>query len=97
MEDLHAELVQLHNGHEGDPRGWLGSFRDSSRFSHPDWVEDLRKTLSDLRKKLKTAGFDNPEALVPQRNGVSTFPCRMLVLLNDWRRRMSADIQELDA
>ena len=30
-------------------------------------IDDQRKTLSELRKKLRSAGFANAETLVPQR------------------------------
>ena len=37
-------------------------------------IDDLRKTLSELRKKLQSAGFANAETLVPQRGNPVTFP-----------------------
>ena len=37
-------------------------------------IDDLRKTLSELRKKLRSAGFANAETLVPQRGNPVTFP-----------------------
>ena len=39
-----------------------------------DVIDDLRKTLSELRKKLQTAGFANAETMVPQRSNPVTFP-----------------------
>ena len=38
-----------------------------------DVIDDLRKTLSELRKKLQSAGFANAETLVPQRGNPVTF------------------------
>ena len=37
-------------------------------------IDDLRKTLSELRKKLRSAGFANAETLVPRRGNPMTFP-----------------------
>ena len=37
-------------------------------------IDDLCKTLSELRKKLRSAGFANAETLVPQRGNPVTFP-----------------------
>ena len=39
-----------------------------------DVIDDQRKTLSELRKKLQSAGFANAETLVPQRGNPVTFP-----------------------
>ena len=36
-------------------------------------IDDLCKTLSELRKKLRSAGFANAETLVPQRGNPVTF------------------------
>ena len=36
-------------------------------------IDDLRKTLSELRKKLQSAGFANAETLVPQRGNLVAF------------------------
>ena len=37
-------------------------------------IDDQRKTSSELRKKLQSAGFANAETLVPQRGNPVTFP-----------------------
>lgn len=37
-------------------------------------IRDQRKTLSELRKKLQSAGFANAETLVPQRGNLVAFP-----------------------
>ena len=36
-------------------------------------IDDLRKTLSELRKKLQSAGFANAETLVPQNGNPVEF------------------------
>lgn len=74
MKDLHAKLVELHNGHSDSRCDWLDTFREGSRFANIDDIDDLRKTLSELRKKLQSAGFVNAETLVPQRGNPVTFP-----------------------
>lgn len=80
MKDLHGKLVELHNSH-GDKRiDWLDTFREGSRFASPDDIDDLRKTLSELRKKLQTAGFIEVETLIPQRGKPVTFPMGRIVL-----------------
>ena len=38
---------------------WLATFHESALFKCEDSVEDVFKTLSNLRKKLKEAGFEN--------------------------------------
>ena len=37
-------------------------------------IDDLCKTILELRKKLQSAGFANAETLVPQRGNPVTFP-----------------------
>ena len=37
-------------------------------------IDDLCKTILELRKKLRSAGFANAETLVPQRGNPVTFP-----------------------
>ena len=66
-KDLHAKLVELHNGHSERCIDWLDTFREGSRFASIDDIDDLRKTLSELRKKLQPAGFANAETLVSQQ------------------------------
>ena len=39
-----------------------------------DVIDDQRKTLSELRKKLQSADFANAETLVPQRGNLVAFP-----------------------
>ena len=81
-KDLHAELVELHNGHNDKRIDWLDTFREGSRFANIDDIDDLRKTLSELRKKLQSAGFANAEILVPQRGNPVTFPKGRIKVFN---------------
>ena len=48
-------------------------------------IDDLCKTLSELRKKLRSAGFANAETLVPQRGNPVTFPVGII----GWRSGVS--------
>lgn len=81
-KDLHAKLVELHNGHSDKRIDWLDTFREGSRFANIDDIDDLRKTLSELRKKLQSAGFANAETLVPQRGNPVTFPMGRINVFN---------------
>lgn len=81
-KDLHAKLVELHNGHSDRRCDWLDTFREGSRFANIDDIDDLRKTLSELRKKLQSAGFVNAETLVPQRGNPVTFPMGRVVIVS---------------
>lgn len=72
--DLHKKLVKLHASRSDERCDWLDTFREGSRFTSLDDIDDLRKTMSELRKKLAAAGFANPESLVPQRGAAVSFP-----------------------
>ena len=82
-KDLHAKLVELHNSHSGKRIDWLDTFREGSRFASLDDIDDLRKTLSELRKKLQSAGFVNAETLVPQRGNPVTFPAGRIIMTEE--------------
>lgn len=71
---LHARLCELHAQHGVAGCDWLDTFRAGTLFANPDFVEDLSKTLSNLRGKLKEAGFADAESLVPQRGRAVMFP-----------------------
>lgn len=81
MKDLHSKLVELHNSHSDKRIDWLDTFREGSRFASSDDIDDLSKTLSELRKKFQTAGFDEVETLIPQRGKPVMFPKRRIKLL----------------
>lgn len=70
---LHARLCELHAQRGASECDWLSTFRAGTLFTNPDFVEDLTKTLSNLRKSLSAAGFQNVETLVPQRFRPVTF------------------------
>ena len=80
---LHARLCELHAQHGAAECDWLSTFRTGTLFTNPDFIEDLTKTLSNLRKSLSAAGFQNVETLVPQRFRPVTFP----VGLVKWRNK----------
>lgn len=73
MKDLHGKLVELHNSHSDKRIDWLDTFREGSRFANLEDIDDLRKTLSELRKKSQAAGFAEVETLIPQRGRAMTF------------------------
>ena len=45
-------------------------------------IDDLCKTILELRKKLRSAGFANAETLVPQRGNPVTFPKGRIKVFN---------------
>ncbi len=74
-KDLHERLCGLHAGKGGADCDWLSSFReDRGRFSSREYTQDLTKVMSELRKKLKEAGFADAESLVPMRSRPVVFP-----------------------
>lgn len=83
--EVHKRLLTLHS--YKSPKvamcDWLATFQESALFKSEDSVEDVFKTLSNLRKKLKEAGFENVETLVPQRNNPVVFPVNTI----KWRNR----------
>jgi hypothetical protein len=70
---LHARLCELHAQNGAAECDWLSTFRAGTLFANPDFIEDLTKTLSNLRKSLAAAGFQNVEALVPKRSRAVMF------------------------
>ena len=89
---LHARLCELHIQYGAAECDWLSTFRDGTLFANPDFVEDITKTLSNLRKSLSAAGFQNVETLVPQRFRPVTFPVGVVKWRNwekikqEWRK-----------
>ena len=74
VKDLHARLLKAHEAKGCGRCDWLATFQEGSLFSNPSFTEDLAKTLSNLRKKLKECGMSTAEALVPQRGNPVMFP-----------------------
>ena len=73
-KDLHRKLLALHKQPGAAKCDWLASFQEGSRFADENCPEDVYKVQSELRKKLKSAGFSAAESLVPQRGAPLTFP-----------------------
>ena len=82
-KDLHARLLALHGAHGAAKCDWIATFQEGSRFADENCPEDIYKVQSELRKKLKSAGFATAESLVPQRGAPSTFPLPRI----KWRNR----------
>ena len=77
-KDLHRKLLALHKQPGAAKCDWLSSFQEGSRFADENCPEDVYKVQSELRKKLKSAGFSAAESLVPQRGAPVTFPLRRM-------------------
>ena len=73
-KDLHAKLLALHRAKDTAHCNWLATFQEGSRFADENCPEDIYKVQSELRKKLKSAGFSAAESLVPQRGNPVVFP-----------------------
>lgn len=73
-KDLHGKLLALHKQSGAAKCDWLATFQEGSRFADENCPEDIYKVQSELRKKLKSAGFSAVESLVPQRGAPTTFP-----------------------
>ena len=90
VNNLHRKLLALHAMDGKTQCAWIKDFKASSRFADKRHTEDINKIQSELRKKLKAAGFANPEALVPQRGAPLTFPVSRV----KWRNKENlADIR----
>lgn len=81
-KDLHRKLLALHKQPGAAKCDWLASFQEGSRFADENCPEDVYKVHSELRKKLKSAGFAVAESLVPQRGAPLTFPLAHIKLRN---------------
>jgi hypothetical protein len=89
VKDLHSKLLLLHGVRGTANCDWIASFQMGSRFKSEDCPEDVTKVQSELRKKLKEAGFSNADSLVPQRGAPVMFPLTCI----KWRnRKRLADI-----
>ena len=73
-KDLHGKLLALHKQPGVAKCDWLASFQEGSRFADENCLEDVYKVQSELRKKLRSAGFAAAESLVPQRGNPVVFP-----------------------
>ena len=82
-KDLHEKLLALHKQPSAAKCDWLASFQEGSRFADENCPEDVYKVQSELRKKLKSAGFSAAESLVPQRGAPVVFPLARVA----WRNR----------
>ena len=85
VREVHKRLLALHSFKSSKLAmcDWLATFQESALFRSEDCVEDVFKTMSNLRKKLKEAGFDNAETLVPQRGNPVMFPLQNI----KWRNK----------
>ncbi len=84
-KDLHSKLLALHKQPGAAKCDWLASFQEGSRFADENCPEDVYKVQSELRKKLKSAGFSAAESLVPQRGAPIIFPLPRIKLRNTER------------
>ena len=85
VNNLHRKLLALHAMDGKTQCAWIKNFKASSRFADKRHTEDINKIQSELRKKLKAAGFANPEVLVPQRGAPLTFPVNRVRWMNHFR------------
>ena len=74
VKGLYEKLRSMHSVSGVAQCDWLATFQASERFNQNTPVDAVYKTMSELRKKLKSAGFINVESLVPQRGAPVTFP-----------------------
>ena len=73
-KEHHKRLLAAHKAPNVASCDWLASFQEGSLFSNESDIEDIYKTMSNLRGKLKKAGFADAESLVPQRGRAVMFP-----------------------
>ena len=74
VKEHHRRLLDAHKAPNVSSCDWLASFQEGSLFTNESDIEDIYKTMSNLRGKLKKAGFANAESLVPQRGRAVMFP-----------------------
>lgn len=82
-KEHHKRLLAAHKAPNVASCDWLASFQEGSLFSNESDIEDIYKTMSNLRGKLKNAGFADAESLVPQRGRAVMFPLSRI----KWRNR----------
>lgn len=73
-KEHHKRLLEAHKAPNVASCDWLASFQEGSLFTNESDIEDIYKTMSNLRGKLKKAGFADAESLVPQRGRAVMFP-----------------------
>lgn len=73
-KEHHKRLLGAHKAPNVAACDWLASFQEGSLFANESDIEDIYKTMSNLRGKLKKAGFTDAESLVPQRGRAVIFP-----------------------
>ena len=73
-KEHHRRLLDAHKAPNVSSCDWLASFQEGSLFTNESDIEDIYKTMSNLRGKLKKAGFADAESLVPQRGRAVMFP-----------------------
>lgn len=73
-KEHHKRLLEAHKAPNTSACDWLASFQEGALFTNESDIEDIYKTMSNLRGKLKNAGFVDAESLVPQRGRAVMFP-----------------------
>lgn len=73
-KEVHRRLLNAHKAPNVAACDWLASFQEGSLFTNASDIEDIYKTMSNLRSKLKMSGFTTVESLVPQRGRAVMFP-----------------------
>ena len=87
--ECHQRLLVAHKASGTAKCDWLSSFQEGPLFRDESNTEDIYKTMSNLRGKLKSVGFEEVEMLVPQRGKAVMFPIERI----KWRNaRKLADI-----
>ena len=81
-KEHHKRLLAAHKAPNVASCDWLASFQEGSLFTNESDIEDIYKTMSNLRCKLKKAGFADAESLVPQRGRAVVFPLSRIKLRN---------------
>ena len=72
--ECHQRLLVAHKASGTAKCDWLASFQEGPLFRNESDTEDIYKTMSNLRGKLKSVGFADVETLVPQRGKAVMFP-----------------------
>lgn len=74
VRELHQRLLAVHKAPHTAECDWLASFQEGPLFTDESNVDDIYKTMSNLRAKLRKHGFESVESLVPQRGKAVLFP-----------------------